>query len=249
MHQLVLSGYKEVVITGINVGDYRDGEKGLAELIQAVDSVEGIERIRLSSIDPDEVDEKLMAAILNGKRTCHSMHIVLQAGSNVVLKRMNRKYTRQIFFESIQKLLDLSSDFTFTTDVIVGFPGETDADFEETLDVMRKVRFAKVHMFPYSRRERTRAALFPNQVPPHILQVRKSEVLRLSEELSYALREHFVGRTMEILTESGDDKGAFGHTQNFLPVKVPNFKVDANQLISVKLLENSPDALIGIPTT
>lgn len=245
---LVLSGYKEVVITGINVGDFKEEEKGLADLIAAVDRVEGIERVRLSSIDPDEVDERLMEVILEGKNTCHSLHLVLQSGSNVILKRMNRKYTRQIFFESVEKLSKATPDFTFTTDVIVGFPGETDADFEETLDVMRKVQFAKVHMFPYSPRERTRAAHYPNQVPQEVVQWRKNEVMRLAEEMSFALRERYVGRTMSVLTEHGDLTFLSGHTGNFLPVKIPASEGAANQLLTVTLTANTPEGLVGIPT-
>ncbi|MBS0653149.1 MAG: tRNA (N(6)-L-threonylcarbamoyladenosine(37)-C(2))-methylthiotransferase MtaB, partial [Verrucomicrobia bacterium] len=150
VEQLVANGYKEVVLTGINIGDFdgapQEGEKParLSDLIRAVDAVEGLSRLRVSSIDPDEVDEDLADAILNGKKTCHSMHIVLQSGSNVVLKRMNRKYTREIFLDTVEKLLKASPDFTFTTDIIVGFPGESEVDFQDTLDIMEKVRFAKV---------------------------------------------------------------------------------------------------------
>jgi threonylcarbamoyladenosine tRNA methylthiotransferase MtaB len=175
------------------------------------------------------------------------LHIVLQAGSNVVLKRMNRKYTRQIFLESVDKLKKASPDFTFTTDVIVGFPGETDSDFQETLEVMQNVKFAKIHMFPYSPRERTRAALFPNQIPKNIIHFRKNELLRLSEQLCYELRSTFIGRTMEILTEHHDEEGSVGHTSNFLCVKVPGVQFSANHLLAVKLIENSPEALIGVP--
>ena len=128
MRTLVANGYKEVVLTGINIGDYEDGADRLADLVRSVDQVEGLERIRVSSIDPDEVDDNLSDAILNGKKTCPSMHIVLQAGSNTVLKRMNRKYTRQIFLETVERLKKANPDFTFTTDVIVGFPGETEAN-------------------------------------------------------------------------------------------------------------------------
>lgn len=247
VEQLVASGYKEVVITGINVGDFADGEKGLADLIQAVDAVEGIERVRLSSIDPDEVDEKLMEAILKGKNTCHSLHLVLQSGSNVILKRMNRKYTRQIFFDSVEKLKKACPDFTFTTDVIVGFPGETEIDFEETLDVMRAVKFAKVHMFPYSRRERTRAALYPDQVSQEDMARRKSVLLRLSEEVAFDLREGYAGRTMPVLTESQNGAFMHGHTANFLPVKIPNgaCTIGSNQMLTVRLLENTMDGLLG----
>lgn len=244
---LVASGFKEVVITGINVGDFEDKEKRLADLIRSVDRVDGLERLRVSSIDPDEVDEDLMDAILNGKTTCPSMHVVLQAGSNVVLKRMNRKYTRQIFLQTVEKLKKAKSDFTFTTDVIVGFPGETDVDFEETLSVMREVQFAKVHMFPYSKRERTRAALYPNQVPQEVVAERKEKVLRLAEEASFQLRQQFVGRTLPILTERGEGSWLCGHTSHFLEVLINHEGFSPNQLVNVRLVENTPKGFIGLP--
>ncbi len=241
---LVAQGFKEVVITGINVGDFDGGKKEtLAGLVRAVDEVEGLERLRISSIDPDEIDEDLMDAVINGKNTCHSMHIVLQSGSNVVLKRMNRKYTRQIFLESVDRLRAASPDFTFTTDVIVGFPGETETDFTETLDVIREVKFAKVHMFPYSDRPRTRSNLMPNKVPHDVIKKRKQEVLRLSEQVAYELRGQFVGRKMSILTENKEG----GHTDNFLMVHLNESNFSSNELIEVELLENTPTGLLAKP--
>lgn len=239
VEDLVAAGYKDIVITGINVGDF---EGGLANLMRAVDRVDGVKRLRLSSIDPDEVDDDLMDAVLNGNTTCHSLHIVLQSGSNVVLKRMNRKYTRQIFFETVEKLKRASPDFTFTTDVIVGFPGETEADFEETLAVMREVQFAKVHMFPYSRRERTRAALYPNQIPQPVIDERKAKVLRVAEEQAFLLREKYIGRTLSVLTENNRS----GHTENFLTVLFPEGEFAPNQMLDARLVKNTPEGLIGV---
>ncbi len=244
VEDLVASGYKEVVITGINVGDFEDEGKRLADLVRAVDRVEGIERVRISSIDPDEVDDDLMDAVINGKHTCHSFHLVLQSGSNVMLKRMNRKYTRQMFFEAVEKLKNASPDFTFTTDVIVGFPGETESDFQETLDVMRQVQFAKVHMFPYSPRERTRAALYPNRVPKPVMEERRNGILRLAEEIAFALREQYVGRTMSVLTESSEGEFVMGHTENFLSVKLRAKGLQPNQLINATFTQNSPSGLL-----
>ena len=254
VRQLIANGYKEVVLTGINIGDFdgapQEGEPParLSDLIRAVDAIEGLSRLRVSSIDPDEVDEDLADAILNGKRTCHSMHIVLQSGSNVILKRMNRKYTREIFLETVEKLLKASPDFTFTTDIIVGFPGESEADFQDTLDIMQKVRFAKVHMFPYSERERTRAALYPHKVPPSIISERKQKLLRLAEKISFELRDQFIGREMTVLTEGEEsliEGHISGHTENFLTVCVPKADLKPNTLIRVQLLENTPKGLIG----
>jgi threonylcarbamoyladenosine tRNA methylthiotransferase MtaB len=246
---LVANGYKEVVITGINVGDFDGGgEKvSLAELIKKVDDIEGLERIRVSSIDPDEVDEALADAVLLGKKTCHSMHIVLQSGSNIILKKMNRKYTKQIFSRTIDYLKGRSPDFTFTTDIIVGFPGESDADFQDTLEMVEKVKFAKVHVFPYSDRPRTRANLYPNKVPNALMEERKQQLLRSTEQNSFSLRQSFIGRKMKVLIESEDPArpGSFlGHTDNFLLVSTPgSFK--SNDLVEVTLVDNAPDALIG----
>lgn len=257
VESLIANGFKEVVITGINVGDFdgnrAEGEKAdcLADLVRAIDKVPGLERLRVSSIDPDEIDDNLMDAIINGRHTCHSMHIVLQSGSNVILKRMNRKYTRQIFMSTVDRLRNACSDFTFTTDVIVGFPGETDVDFAETMAVMREVKFAKVHMFPYSDRPRTRSATMPNKVPQEIIRERKQEVLKVAEQIAFELRESYVGRRMIVLTESLDKNSSAeisGHTDNFLTVRIQGGQFGANELIEVDLIENTPTGLIGKPT-
>ncbi len=249
---LIRNGYKEIVITGINVGDF-DGapEPGeppvpLAELVRAVDNLEGLKRLRVSSIDPDEVDEDLADAILNGKTTCPSMHIVLQSGSNVILKRMNRKYTREIFMETIEKLKKARSDFSFTTDIIVGFPGESERDFEDTLEIMDKVRFAKVHMFPFSVRERTRAALYPNKIAPEVIQERKQRLLRLTEKHAFELRNSYVGSQRSVLFEKTDGAvNSSGHTDNFLPVVVVGASIQANELLDVVFVENTAEGLVG----
>lgn len=252
--KLIAAGFKEIVLTGINVGDF-DGAKSsdekpdrLVDLVRAIDTVPGIKRLRVSSIDPDEVDDDLADAILHGKHTCQSMHIVLQSGSNVILKRMNRKYTRQVFLSTVERLKQANSDFTFTTDVIVGFPGETDADHAETIKVMEFVNFAKVHMFPYSDRPRTKSALMPNKVPPDVIKSRKQEILRMAERTAFQLREKFIGRRMTILTENMDVERPgeiFGHTDNFLAVWVPAQSHGPNEILEVDLLQNTPAGLIG----
>ena len=250
---LIRHGYKEVVLTGINIGDFDgapkegEGPVRLADLVRAVDSLEGLKRLRVSSIDPDEVDEDLSCAILNGKNTCPSMHVVLQSGSNVTLKRMNRKYTREIFLETIDKLRAARPDFTFTTDIIVGFPGESERDFEDTLEVMDKVRFAKVHMFPYSARKRTRAALYPNQVPQKQILERKQRVLRIAEQHAFELRQQYVGHKRAVLFESKENLGKLisGHTDNFLQVVVASKDIQPNTIVDVEFIANQPDALLG----
>ena len=241
VQDLVAAGYKEIVLTGINVGDYDGGDDdSLAELIRAIDKVEGLERIRVSSIDPDDVNDDLVDAIVNGKHTCHSMHLVLQSGSNSVLKKMN-KYTRQDFFDAAERLLKACPDFTFTTDAIVGFPGETDADFEETLEVISKMQFAKTHLFPYSERPRTRAALYDNKVAPEVIQKRQKRALEEADKAAYLLRERYVGRELTILTEKGGNNGL---TDGFLHCTLEGTPAGENEVISVIAVANGKEGLM-----
>lgn len=247
---LIAGGYREVVLTGINIGDF-DGAEGqgsrLADLVRKVDAQQGLDRLRISSIDPDEVDDDLIDALIKGKTTCPSMHIVLQSGSNVTLKRMNRKYTRQIFLDTCAKLQQVG-DFTFTTDVIVGFPGETEADFQETLDVIRRVQFAKVHVFPFSRRPGTRAFRFPDQIPPHVMQERKTRLLHVCEQVAFELRAPLVDQVVTVLTEDrlcDDAKYLIGHTGTFIPVLIQSPTLVPNQLVRAHILRNTPQGLIG----
>lgn len=248
IHQLVNSGYKEIVLTGINIGDFDGQQQGvirLVDLVKAVDAIEGVKRLRLSSIDPDEVDADLQEAILSGRSTCPSLHIVLQSGSNFILKRMGRKYTRQIFLDTCHRLRAECPEFTFTTDVIVGFPGESDFDFEQTLEVIQEVGFAKVHMFPFSARPQTKAARFTDVVDPKIISKRKSQLLHASEQAAFKLREQYVGRCMSILTEESHENVSEGHTDNFLKVRILGSSLDSNQLVQVKLISNDATSLIG----
>lgn len=247
---LIENGFKEIVLTGINVGDFDGGEEKctLADLVRKIDDLEGIKRIRISSIDPDEIDDDLLDAVIQGKHTCHSMHIVLQAGSNSVLKRMNRKYTKQEFLYATDRLKAASSDFTFTTDIIVGFPSETEEDFLESLEMIDRVHFAKVHMFPYSSRPYTKAARLPGHLSDEIKTSRKNRLLRHAEKAAFKLREQYVGRELEVLCESLDPKRKghlTGHTGNFLFVSFPKKGARNNDLVKVKILKNEPDALVG----
>ena len=174
------------------------------------------------------------------------MHVVLQSGSNAILKRMNRKYTRQMFFDSIDYLKSKSPSFTFTTDVIVGFPGETEFDHQETLEAIEEVGFIKVHMFPYSKRERTKAALYTDHVDKPTVQRRKQEVLRRAEQVAFERQKEFLGKKVNVLIESKEsDTKAFGHSENFLPVWVEKQGLRSNEMYSVELVENTPSGLIG----
>lgn len=241
---LVKNGYKEVVLTGINIGDF-DGGNGssrLKDLVVAVNQVEGIERIRISSIDPDEVDDELLKAVIDSKKCCPSMHVVLQSGSNHILKKMRRKYTKQQFFDTVRRLKEANDDFTFTTDVIVGFPQESEEDHLETLKVIEEVEFVKVHMFPYSIRPGTKAARMEGHIDPLTIDRRKRMVLEAGERMAFSHRSRYVGRKMEVLIESNNE----GHTRNFLPVRIEGEALTKNRLVMVKLIENRAEGLIGV---
>ena len=161
---------------------------------------------------------------------------------------MRRKYTRQIFFNTVEELTRRNPDFTVTTDIIVGFPGETEDDFLETLDVMERVQFAKVHMFPYSRRPKTRADRYKDHLPQAVIMERKARLLQAAERSAYALRERFVGRQMSVLTEARDKEDPrliSGHTANFLPVLIEDPDLQSNQLVDVTVTHNAPNGLHG----
>ncbi len=243
---LVDSGYQEIVLTGVNIGDYVDGGNTLSDLILHIDGIRGVKRLRLSSINPNEVDDRLIDIIIHGQSTCPSLHLVLQSGSNRILASMRRLYTRELYLEKVARLRDQCPDCTFSTDVIVGFPGEAEEDFLDTLDIIRRVGFAKVHMFPYSERPQTRAARFSDKVSPAVIKERKAQVLSLADSVAFDLRQPFVGRTMDVLTESGEQDGTIeGLTRNGLPVLISSTSLHPNQCVKVCLHENTSCALLG----
>ena len=251
VEQLIDQGYREVVLTGINIGDF-DGAThpatSLADLVRTLDRLPGLARLRLSSIDPDEVDDDLLDAIIYGEKTCHSMHIVLQAGSNIVLKRMRRKYTKRDFLTTVSRLMAKSDRFTFTTDVIVGFPGETDQDFAETLAVVHDVQFAKVHLFPYSDRPKTRASRMDRKIPLNVIEQRKQQLSELADQVAFEHRTRYVGSKLDVLLEGKGELGGsylFGRSDNFLPVYVSKAGLRPNEIVQVTCMTNGKNGLQG----
>jgi threonylcarbamoyladenosine tRNA methylthiotransferase MtaB len=246
VRRLVASGYKEIVLTGVNVGDYADGAQTLCDLVRAVDAVSGVQRLRLSSINPNEVSDALLDAIGSGRSCCHSMHLVLQSGSDNVLALMRRQYTKGQYAEVVAKLKERCPDATFTTDVIVGFPGETDANFQETMDMVKSVRYAKVHIFPYSDRPQTLAARSTAKVPHDVIKARKTQLFELAEAVAFDLRHSFLGQEKEVLTERGE-VGEYiqGQTMNGLPVLISRGSLQHNQQVRVRLDKNTSCGLVG----
>jgi threonylcarbamoyladenosine tRNA methylthiotransferase MtaB len=235
---LIANGFREIVLTGVNLGDYEADGMSLADLVREIDPLEGLVRLRLSSIDPTHVDEKLAEILLNGRCTCPNLHLVLQSGSDAILKRMNRKYNRSNYLQTVERLVQFNPDFTFTTDIIVGFPGESDADFAETLELVRQIKFAKVHIFPYSVRSGTRAAHYEGILTSAVIHQRRDELHRLADKTAFEMRESFLNRTMDVLLENGEQGVLTGHTANFLSVEVPRGTHRPNEVVPVKLLEN-----------
>ncbi|EPP35443.1 radical SAM methylthiotransferase, MiaB/RimO family protein [Chlamydia ibidis] len=243
---IIAQGYREVVIAGINVGDYNDGEHSLAQLIKKIDVLEGIDRIRISSIDPEDVQDDLRDVLLFGKHTCHSSHLVLQSGSNAILKRMNRKYTRQDFLDCVDSLRAHDPNYSFTTDVIIGFPGETDQDFEDTLKIIQDVGFIKVHIFPYSPRARTKAATFSGHIPHNIINERKKYLAEVARSVAIREMEKRLGTRTSVLVEQVVDGVAVGHSPYFEKIHFQSLgNVQVNDIINVKITSFLKDDLWG----
>lgn len=239
--RVVASGHKEIVLTGVNIGDF---EGKLSELVAAVDGVPGLKRLRVSSLNPNDVDEPLIDVLTCGQVVCPALHLVLQSGSNTILERMRRQYTREQFLDIVRRLRAKVPDFSFSTDIIVGFPGETTEDFYETLSLVQEVQFTKVHIFPYSERPRTVAARLPDKVSNDVIKERKHMLLETAERAASAIREEYVGRVVEVLTENGGDQ-IEGMTPQGLPVFISGGIVEPNQLVSVRISKNGSCGLFG----
>lgn len=245
--RLVGLGFKEIVLTGIHVLAYgKDlGNTNLMQLLERVHEVEGIERIRMSSIEPIVVTDEFIETLRKLPKVCHHFHLSLQSGSQTVLRRMNRKYTKEEYLESVHKLQGLWPDVALTTDIIVGFPGETDEEFEETLAFVKEVGFAQIHVFPFSPREGTPAAKMRNQIEPGVKEKRAKTLGALEKELRHSYMAKHIGQTMEVLFEKAHDGMLTGHTSNYLRVKVEGQENLENTIKHVIIDAVEGDLLVG----
>lgn len=243
-HQLVAAGYKEIVLTGIHTGGYGDDLDNyrLSDLLEDLDKVDGLERIRISSIEASQIDEKMIEVLNRSDKMCHHLHIPLQAGNDEVLKRMRRKYTTAEFAEKIRLLHEAMPGVAITTDVIVGFPGETDEMFEEGYRFMEQLGFAEMHVFPYSKRTGTPAARMEDQVDEDVKNERVHRLIDLSERMQLAYAEQFVGQVLDVIPER-DYKGApgtgyvMGYSGNYLQLVFEGSEELIGQLCRVKVTE------------
>lgn len=244
--QIAQNGIKEVVITGIHVASYeRDfgNENGLIELLEKINEIEGIKRIRLGSLEPKIITEEFMQRLSKLGKMCHHFHLSLQSGCDETLKRMNRKYTTVEVKEIIERLRRYYNDVMLTTDIIVGFPGETEEEFETTYQFLKEVKLYKMHVFQYSPRKGTRAAVMPNQIDGNIKEARSKKLIELSNENQKMYNQQLVGKKVEVLFEDKEVEDGItyfrGHTQNYILVKYKTDENLENTLKNVKILELS----------
>mgnify|MGYP000351554084 FL=1 len=211
-------GHKEIVLTGIHTGHYMSNNHDLTDLINELSKIDDLLRIRISSIEITELNDKFLEMLKINKKVCNHLHIPLQAGSDEILKRMNRKYDLAYYEEKINKIRGIRPDISITTDIIVGFPYETDELFSETLEFSKKMNFSKIHVFPYSIRVGTAAASMPNQVDEVTKKVRVKKLMALSKKQEKEYYEKFKGKELDILVEECDNNVSIGHTSNYLMV-------------------------------
>ena len=235
---LISSGHKEIVLTGIHTGNYGDDSYDFACLLDDLVKINGLERLRISSIEITEINDRVIDVIRNNKVLVDHMHIPIQSGSDTILKAMNRKYDVSYFVNKINILRSIRPDISITTDVIVGFPGETDELFLETVSNIKKIGFSKLHVFPYSRRRGTVADSMSCHVDECIKKKRVGVLLELSRELEISYMNKFIGRTVSFIPEVLKDGYLIGHTGNYL-----NIKYKGDELIhdSINVLVDSVD--------
>lgn len=218
VQHLANNGYKEIVLTGIDTGGYESNGKDLTDLIHEMSKINGIERIRQSSIEITQINDKFIEELKNNKKICDHIHIPLQSGSDSILKLMNRKYDLKYFFDKIDMIRSVRPDISITTDVIVGFPGETEEMFLETMETCKKINFSKIHAFPYSERKGTKASMMDGKVPESVKHERVKKLLELSDSLEKSYYDKFKGKKLDVLIEEVSESGSKGHTSNYLMV-------------------------------
>ena len=241
---------KEVVLTGIHIASYgKDFKENitLIDLIEEINKIEGIERIRLGSLEPTIINEEFLDRLSKLDKVCHHFHLSLQSGCNDTLKRMNRRYTTEEFRKAVQLLRKTYKDVILTTDIIVGFPGETEEEFNNTYEFLKEIKFYKMHIFKYSRRKGTKADLMNNQVSPQIQEQRSKMLLHLSDINQEEYNKENIGEILEVLIEEKDGDYIKGHTRNYLVVKVKSQEIEKyhNKLLQIKILGNSGEELLG----
>jgi threonylcarbamoyladenosine tRNA methylthiotransferase MtaB len=247
--RLADNGFKEIVLTGIHIASYGKDKKeySLIDAIEKSAKIEGIQRIRVSSVEPRVITDELLERLSLVKEFCPHFHLSLQSGSDTVLKRMNRKYNTEEYFNAVNKIKEYFPDAAVTTDVIVGFPGETDAEFDETVKFVKKISFYEIHVFKYSKRKGTVAAEMKNQVREEIKDERSSILISISKEMEKNFIEGFIGSTVDVLFETREKDGRYlGHTSNYLKVLVNSNENIVGKIKNVRIIDCEDSSISGI---
>lgn len=252
---LIEKGFKELVLTGINTALYGTesgfNEKysidmdGLEYIISEINKLPGIFRIRLSSLEPTVVNKDFVKRLLKYDKLCHHLHLSIQSGSNNVIKLMNRKYTRDDYLEIVKVLREFDKYYGITTDIIVGFSGESEEDFMDSLDIVKKSNFLKVHTFKYSKRKGTKGYLMPNDISPEVKNRRSDVLIETSDKVSISFLQEQIGTVRTVLFEGGENE-IFGYTDSYIKVYAKSTNVeDLNSFRKVKLLKVYKDGMKG----
>lgn len=248
--RLAENGYKEVVLTGIHVASYgkdlKDEKLGLADVIEHIAQVEGIKRIRISSVEPLAITEDFIKRVSALDAFCDHFHLSMQSGSDTVLRRMNRRYDSKEYEEAVTLIREYYPDPAITTDVIVGFPDETEEEFLETKNFLEKIKLYETHIFKYSPREGTKAVLLGDKVSKEDKNLRSSQLIDLSNQNKLDYHNDTMGKNLEVLFETSDDHYYYGHTKNYIKVAVPKTKSSIiNEILLVEAIQVKDDMVIG----
>ena len=240
---------KEVVITGIHIASYGKDfkeEYKLIDLLEEINKIDGIERIRLGSIEPLLITDEFVERLKKLDKICHHFHLSLQSGCDETLKRMNRRYTTEQFREIVKRLRNAYNDVNLTTDIIVGFPGETEEEFEKTYHFLDEIKFYKMHVFKYSQRKGTKAAVMQNQIPGDIKELRSRRLIELSNKNEFEINQKYIGKKVEVLFEE-EKEGIFkGHTANYILVYCKDEEENlSNKIQEVECIHNLIDHILA----
>ncbi len=243
---LAENGYKEIVLVGINLSSFgKDTGEDLADAVDAVCSVEKIERIRLGSIEPDLMSDEMLKRFAAQPKFCPQFHLSLQSGCDNTLKRMNRRYDTDFYYDLVCRIRKIFDNPSITTDVMVGFAGETEQEFRESIEFVKKVGFALSHVFAYSRRAGTVAANLPNQVTNKEKSLRSREMIAATKQSQNEFYESQTGKTARVLFETADGDEYFGYTENYTPIKLKSEQNLCGQTVKVRIISNKTDFCVG----
>lgn len=245
--ELLNNGYKEIVLVGINLSSYgKDLGENLYNAVEAVCSITGVNRVRLGSLEPENLDLDTIKKLRSLENLCPQFHISLQSGCDDTLKRMNRRYTTNEYYNIVKNLKNVFSNVAITTDIMVGFPGESEIEFQESMDFVRKVGFAKAHVFSYSKRPGTKAALYENQVSDIKKGERSKRMISLASDLHNEFINSQIDTVQEVLFEGlKNENYYYGYTPNYTYVKVSSNKDIKNKILKVKITGTEKDYCIG----